>query len=106
MFSEQQGFLIDASKCFLSFQGLEGGFFFTMPKVIVYSTDTCPFCHLAKDFFNNNKIEFKDVNVGTDQEGLKEMMKKSGQTGVPVIDIDGKIIVGFNEPAVKKALGL
>ena len=77
-----------------------------MAKVIVYSTQTCPYCTIAEDFLKKHKIEFKHVDVGADQEGLKEMMKKSGQTGVPVIDIDGKIIVGFNEVAVKEALKL
>ncbi len=77
-----------------------------MAKVIVYSTQTCPYCTMAEDFLKENKIEFKHVDVGADKDGLKEMMKKSGQTGVPVIDIDGKIIVGFNEAEVKKALKL
>lgn len=77
-----------------------------MPKVIVYSTQTCPFCHMAEDFLKNNNIEFKAVDVGVDKEGLKEMMEKSGQTGVPVIDVDGKVIVGFNEPQIRELLGL
>ena len=77
-----------------------------MTKVTVYSTQACPFCHMAKDFLKENKIEFKDVDVSADQEGLKEMMEKSGQTGVPVLDIDGKILVGFNEPQIKQLLGL
>jgi len=77
-----------------------------MPKVTVYSTATCPFCTMAKDFLKQNKIEFQDIDVSADQDSLRIMMKKSGQTGVPVIDIDGKIIIGFNEPAIKQALGL
>ena len=77
-----------------------------MAKVIVYSTDTCPFCHMAKDFLKKNNIEFEDFNVGTSPEKLKEMSDKSGQTGVPVIDIDGQIIVGFDEMKIKQALGL
>jgi len=75
-----------------------------MPNVIVYSTDTCPFCKMAEDFLSQNKIKFKHINVGSDQKGLAEMVAKSGQTGVPVIDIGGKIIVGFNEPAIRAAL--
>ncbi len=77
-----------------------------MPKVIVYSTQACPFCKMVEDFLGQNKVEFKHVDVGSDRAALKEMMQKSGQTGVPVIDIDGKIIIGFNEPALKEALGL
>lgn len=77
-----------------------------MPKVIVYSTQACPFCKMAEDFLEQNKVEFKHFDVGSDKAGLKEMMQKSGQTGVPVIDVDGKIIVGFNEAALKEALGL
>ena len=77
-----------------------------MANVTVYSTQTCPYCTIAMDFLKEHKIEFKHIDVGSDQDGLKEMMDKSGQTGVPVIDIDGKIIVGFNEAAVKEALKL
>lgn len=77
-----------------------------MPKVKVYSTETCPFCTMVKDFLKKNKVKFEAVDVGQDQAALKEMMDKSGQTGVPQIDIDGKIIVGFNEAALKEALKL
>ena len=77
-----------------------------MAKVIVYSTQTCPYCTMAEDFLKEHKIEFKHVDVSADQAELKEMVDKSGQTGVPVLDIDGKIIVGFNEAAVKEALKL
>ena len=77
-----------------------------MANVVVYSTQTCPFCTMAEDFLRQNKVKFKHFDVGSDKAGLKEMMKKSGQTGVPVIDIDGKIIIGFNEAAIREALGL
>ncbi len=77
-----------------------------MANVIVYSTQACPFCTMAKDFLKEHNVEFTAKDVGTDQAASKEMMEKSGQTGVPVIDIDGKIIVGFNEPVLKEALGL
>ena len=77
-----------------------------MAKVIVYSTKTCPFCTMAEDFLKQNKVEFKHFDVGSDHAALKEMMEKSGQSGVPVIDVDGKIIVGFNQPALKEALRL
>jgi glutaredoxin-like YruB-family protein len=77
-----------------------------MKKVTLYSTPVCPFCIMAKDFLKKNKVEFKDCDVSENSTWLKEMVKKSGQTGVPVFDIDGKIIVGFNEGVVRKALGL
>ncbi len=75
-------------------------------EVIVYSTPTCPFCRMAKDFLKENSIEFRDVNVADDENAKEEMMKKSGQMGVPVIDVKGKIIVGFDRDELKKALGL
>jgi glutaredoxin len=61
---------------------------------------------MAKDFLKQNKIEFRDADVGADSKAAQEMIEKSGQMGVPVIDIDGKIIVGFDKPAFKQALGL
>jgi len=74
--------------------------------VILYGTSSCPWCHRAREFLKEHKISFKDVNVGEDAKAAKEMIKKSGQQGVPVIDINGKIIVGFDEPAIRKALKL
>lgn len=73
-------------------------------KVIVYSTPTCPYCHAAKDFLKENKIEFQDVDVSKDQARAQEMIEKSGQMGVPVLDINGTIIVGYDKEAIKKAL--
>jgi len=73
-------------------------------NVTVYSTPTCPYCHKAKDFLNLKNIKFKDINVGADREAAKEMVKKSGQMGVPVIDINGKIIIGFDTDEIEKAL--
>lgn len=75
-------------------------------EVKVYSTESCPWCHKVKDFLKENNIEFEDFNVGEDQNAAKEMVEKSGQTGVPVVDIDGKIIIGFDEEAIKKELDL
>lgn len=77
-----------------------------MTKVTVYGTNTCPWCYKAKEFFKQNKIRFKDKNVEEDEEAKEEMIEKSGQMGVPVIDIDGKIIVGFDQEAIKKSLKL
>ncbi len=75
-------------------------------KVIVYSTPTCPYCHMAKDFLKENNILFEDADVAANPDKAKEMVEKSGQQGVPVIDIDGQIIIGFNKEAIKKALKL
>lgn len=73
-------------------------------KVIVYSTSICPWCHIAKDFLKEHKIDFEDKNVGEDEKARAEMFLKSGQFGVPVIDINGEIIVGFEEDKIKKLL--
>ena len=75
-----------------------------MKKVIIYSTPTCPYCVMAKDFFKENNIEFTDLNVAEDEKAREEMIKKTKQMGVPVIDIDGEIIIGFDKEAVEKSL--
>ena len=75
-------------------------------KIIVYSTSMCPWCVRAKEFFKKNRIEFKDIDVNENREAAEEMIKKSGQTGVPVIDIDGKIIIGFDQVRIKELLNL
>jgi glutaredoxin 3 len=77
-----------------------------MKSVKVYSTKTCPWCYRAKDFFTENKVKFTDYDVAVDEKARDEMMEKSGQMGVPVIDIDGTIIVGFDQQKIKQALGL
>jgi glutaredoxin 3 len=74
--------------------------------VKVYSTPTCPYCHMAKDFLKENKIEFQDLNVAVDRTAAQEMVKISGQMGVPVIVVNEKVIVGFDKEAVKKELKL
>jgi glutaredoxin 3 len=75
-----------------------------MKKIKVYSTQSCPYCTMAKDFLKEKGVEFEDIDVSEDQAAAKEMVEKSGQMGVPVIDIDGELIVGFNKPAIEKAL--
>ncbi len=77
-----------------------------MAKVIVYSTSTCPYCFAAKDFLKEKGIKFDDINVSENRDKAIEMMKKSGQSGVPVLDIDGKIIIGFDKEAISRALKL
>jgi glutaredoxin-like YruB-family protein len=73
-------------------------------KIIVYSTNTCPYCDMVKDFLKQQKVSFEDINVAEDSEKAKEMVAKSGQMGVPVVDIDGEIIVGFNQQKIQELL--
>jgi len=75
-----------------------------MVKVKVYSTPTCPWCHKAKEYFKSKKIAFQDFDVSSDEKARNEMVDKSGQMGVPVIIIGDKVIVGFDQGAIDKAL--
>ncbi|TRZ96235.1 NrdH-redoxin [bacterium] len=75
-------------------------------KVKVYSTPTCPWCIRAKQFLKDSSIIFEDVDISADQSAGEEMVKKSGQMGVPVLDIDGEIIIGFDKERIKQTLGL
>lgn len=72
----------------------------------VYSTPTCPFCIRAKQFLKDNNLTFQEIDVSVDQAAADEMIKKSGQMGVPVLDIEGEIIVGFDKDRIKSALGI
>lgn len=74
--------------------------------VTIYSTPACHFCHAAKEFFTENKVEFTDVNVAEDAEKRQEMIEMTGQMGVPVIRIGDDVVVGFDEAKVKDLLGL
>ena len=73
-------------------------------KVKVYSTSSCPWCVKVKDFLKEKGVKFEDINVGADRKAAEEMVKKSGQMGVPVTEINGKIIVGYDKEAIEKAL--
>jgi len=73
-------------------------------KVLLFRTERCPWCHKAAEYFKEHHIEFKEIFVDKDQKAAHEMIKKSGQMGVPVIDIDGTIIVGYDVESIKKAL--
>lgn len=75
-----------------------------MSNVIVYSTQQCPWCHKAKDYLKNKGVDFVDIDVSVDHEKAEEMIKKSGQMGVPVLEVNGKIIVGFDQYAIDQAL--
>lgn len=77
-----------------------------MKNVTIYSTPTCHYCNLAKDFMKANGISYTEHNVASDLAKRKEMVEKSGQMGVPVIDVDGSIMVGFDKPAFAAALGV
>ncbi len=77
-----------------------------MKKITIYSTDTCHFCNLAKDFFKANDLEYTEYNVGTNMEKRQEMMELTHQLGVPVIRIDDTVFVGFQEQKVAETLGI
>ena len=75
-----------------------------MPKVTIYTTPSCVYCRMAKDFFKKNNVEYAELNVVDDEKAREDMIKKSRQLGVPVIDVDGEIFVGFDQAGLKKAL--
>jgi len=77
-----------------------------MMKVKVYSTPFCPYCTMAKEFLKKHAIKFEKINVQENRAAAIEMIKKSGQSGVPVIEVDGNIIVGFDEKKLSQALRL
>ncbi|MFO8037135.1 MAG: glutaredoxin domain-containing protein [Anaerolineales bacterium] len=76
------------------------------PHVIIFSTPSCPHCNQAKRYMRQNDVPFKDVDVSRDKAAARDMVRRSGQQGVPVIDIGGKIIVGFNRRKIDKELDL
>ena len=73
-------------------------------KVVIYSTPTCPYCKRAKEYLSRKGISYTDIDVAQDREKAKEMTQKSGQMSVPVIIIDGEIVVGFNQVQLDKLL--
>jgi glutaredoxin 3 len=75
-------------------------------NVTIYSTPSCHFCHMAKDFFKENNVTYTEYDVASDLVKRKEMVEKSGQMGVPVIIIGEELTVGFNQPKIAKLLGL
>lgn len=78
-----------------------------MPNVTIYSTPSCPYCHMAREYLKANNISFNDVDVAADHQALEAMVAKSGQIGVPVIEVEGHPpIVGFDKPRIAAALGL
>lgn len=72
--------------------------------VTVYTTPTCGYCHKVKDYLKTKDVKYTEYNVAGNMQKAEEMVRKSGQMGVPVLDINGKIIVGFNQPEIDRAL--
>ena len=77
-----------------------------MKKVTIYSTPTCHYCGMAKEFFKAHNVPYEDVNVATNMEKRTEMIEKSGQMGVPVIDIGGDIVVGYDQETIAQLLDI
>jgi len=77
-----------------------------MATITVYSTPTCPYCTMAKEYLASKKFTYTNIDVAADPAKADEMVKKSGQMGVPVLDIDGTIIVGFDKAKINTALGI
>ncbi len=75
-------------------------------NVKVYSTPTCPYCIRAKQFLKDNNVVYEDIDVSVDEQAAEEMIKKSGQMGVPVLEIDAQIVVGFDKERIRAALGI
>lgn len=75
-------------------------------SVKIYSTPTCGYCNMAKEFFKENNVEFEEYNVAADAEKRNEMVEKTGQMGVPVIDVDGELMIGFDKSALSSLLGV
>ncbi len=77
-----------------------------MANIKIYSTPNCPYCKMAKSYLTDLNIPFEDIDVSINQLSAQEMISKSGQLGVPVIDIDGNIVVGFNRQKIAEYLKL
>ncbi len=78
-----------------------------MDRIVkIYTTPTCPYCIMVKQFLKDNNIDFENIDVSSDQLAAEEMMQKSGQMGVPVLDVNGEVIIGFDKEAIIRALGI
>lgn len=76
------------------------------PKVILFTTPSCSYCRSAKQYLRQQGIRFKDIDVSRDSAAARDMVKRSGQSGVPVIQIGSKVVVGFDRPKIDSLLGL
>lgn len=77
-----------------------------MAKIIIYSAPWCVYCKMVKQYLDEKKIKYTELDVSSDDKAKDEMIEKSGQLGIPVVDIDGKIIIGFDKPAINAALNI
>lgn len=77
-----------------------------MANVTIYTTPTCVYCKMTKNFFLDHNIQYTEKNVAQDAEAREQMIQKSGQMGVPVVDIDGKIVIGFDQEQLSELLGI
>jgi len=75
-----------------------------MAKIRIFSTPACPYCVTLKEFLKENNFNFEDIDVSQNQAALNEMIEKSGQTGVPVVEIDGQIVIGFDREKITNLL--
>jgi len=78
----------------------------TQPKVLMFSTPTCTYCNVAKRYFREKKIRFRDVDVSRNSKAAADMQRRTGQTGVPVIMINNRPVVGFDKPKINQLLGI
>lgn len=77
-----------------------------MSRVVLFSTSTCSWCRRAKRYFRENRVTFKEINVERDPDAARDIVRKTGQTGVPVIKIGNRWIVGFDKGRIEKELGI
>ena len=77
-----------------------------MAKVVVYSTPTCVYCKMAKDYFKEHNVMYEEKDVTMDMDAQEEMIEKSGQMGVPVSAIDGEMIIGFDQKRIAELLAI
>jgi len=77
-----------------------------MVEVKVYTTSSCPWCNVVKEFLMEHNVEFEEINVGANHAAAMKMVRKSGSMGVPQVEIGGRMIVGFDEDAIREALGI
>ena len=77
-----------------------------MSKIRVFSTKSCPYCYMLKDFLREKNVQFDDIYVDSDYNAAMEMIRLSGQRGVPVADINGSIVVGFDQARISRLLGI
>ena len=75
-----------------------------MAAITIYTTPTCAFCHMAKEYFKAKQVEYEEKDVTTDQQAYNELIEKTNQLGVPVLDIDGTVVIGFDRPKIDATL--